>query len=124
MSSGSGSAQRSPYFNSSGEQKRRDRRGYRRSLSPSDLVPTRMTGTTSTEIHGPRTNIRASQDYSLKALPPLPAYLSEEESPLNRNGQITQTTTVEQEYYQDIPRLHLRDSFRNSFARGSILKPW
>jgi hypothetical protein len=33
---------------------------------------------------------------------------------------ILQTLTVAHEY-EDVPRMHLRDNFRNSFTRGSIL---
>jgi hypothetical protein len=107
------------YYSSNSVQKHRDRRGYRRSLSPSDLVPTRMTCTTSTQIQGPERSIRPSQDYSLKSLPPI--IVTDEDDTLLEPGRIMQTTTLQQEYYEGVPRLHLRNSFRNSFTRGSIL---
>jgi hypothetical protein len=116
---GSGPAPPSPYYPSNSVQKRRDRRGYRRSLSPAELVPTRMTGTTSTQIQGPEGIIRPSQDYSLKPLPPI-IVTDEDDAPLEP-GRIMQTTTVQQEYYEGVPRLQLRNSFRNSFTRGSII---
>lgn len=110
------------YYQSSSEQKRKDRRGYRRSLSPSDLVPTEV-GTTSVEIFGPRKN-------GDTAVPPLPEItITEPESAATSSGQalqtvtsgqILQTVTVEHEY-EHAPCLQLRDSFRNSFTRGSIL---
>jgi hypothetical protein len=115
----SGPALPSPYYPSISAQKRRDRRGYRRSLSPSDLVPTRMTCTTSTQIQGPERSMRPSQDYSLKSLPPI--IVTDEDGALLEPGRIMQTTTLQQEYYEGVPRLQLRNSFRNSFTRGSIL---
>lgn len=109
------------YYPSNSEPKRRYRRGYRRSLSPSDLVPTEVVGTRSTEIFGPRPLPRDGMD-------PVPMIsISGPDFESAPEGQImqTQTVTVEQEYealpvYDVPPRLQLRDSFRNSFMRGSI----
>jgi hypothetical protein len=102
------------YYQSNSEQKRKDRRGYRRSLSPSDLVPTEVVGTTSIEIFGPRKD-------SESAILPLPEITITEPEPASTpSGQILQTVTVEHEY-EHAPRLQLRDSFRNSFTRGTIL---
>jgi hypothetical protein len=63
--------------------------------------------------------MRPSQDYSLKSLPPI--IVTDEDGTLLEPGRIMQTTTVQQEYYEGVPRLQLRNSFRNSFTRGSIL---
>lgn len=100
------------YSLSSSNQKRKDRRGYRRSLSPSDLVPTDLSGTTSTEIYGPK-----RVEYQDMVTPS--TIVVAEESPTPQ-GHIMQTFTVEQEI-EHAPRLHFRDSFRNSLTRGSIL---
>lgn len=125
------------YSGTHSDKRFRHRRGYRRSLSPSDLVPTKLVGTTSTEVRGPdprhpdygymETEYRdtvlmpdinvtsASQESegkdTLTALPPLPN---------GRESGITRTFAVDQEI-EEAPRLYLRDSFRYSFARGSIL---
>jgi hypothetical protein len=113
------------YYPSISEQKRKDRRGYRRSLSPSDLVPSQRGGVTSIEIHGPRQTKQASAPSTnhTGGMITLPSIVIEEEDIdyiQTPDGHILQTTTVQQEY-EHAPRLHLRDSFRNSFARGSIL---
>ncbi|XPS69423.1 hypothetical protein M3J07_001684 [Ascochyta lentis] len=107
------------YYPSISEQKRKDRRGYRRSLSPSDLVPTQRGGTTSTEIHGPKPLTAQSTNHEGMII--LPSFVIEEEDYMQTpDGHILQTTTVQHEY-EPAPRLHLRDSLRNSFTRGSIL---
>ncbi|KAJ4324297.1 hypothetical protein N0V94_001355 [Neodidymelliopsis sp. IMI 364377] len=108
------------YYPSNSEQKRKDRRGYRRSLSPSDLVPTQRSGVTSTEIHGPKSSTVQSTNY--QGMITLPSIVIEEEDHANYapDGRILQTTTVQQKY-EAPPRLHLRDSLRDSFTRGSIL---
>lgn len=103
---------RTPY-NLKSEPRMKDRRGYRRSLSPSDLIPTKLSGTTSTEICGP-----SRMEYQDMVIPPQIVVTDETTPTLGRN--IMQTVTVEQEI-ESAPRLHLRDSFRNSFTRGSIL---
>ncbi|KAJ4381705.1 hypothetical protein N0V86_003069 [Didymella sp. IMI 355093] len=113
------------YYPSISEQKRKDRRGYRRSLSPSDLVPSQRGGVTSIEIHGPRQTKQASAPSTnhTGGMITLPSIVIEEDDMdhiQTPDGHILQTTTVQQEY-EPAPRLHLRDSFRNSFARGSIL---
>jgi hypothetical protein len=111
---------RRTYYSPSSGQKRKDRRGYRRSLSPSDLVPTEYNGTTSTEIYGPRK--RANED--INTLPDIVVTEPEMELGSTTRGQILQTVTVEHEheYYEAPPRLpELRHSLRNSFTRGSIL---
>ncbi|CAO2655567.1 Nn.00g043700.m01.CDS01 [Neocucurbitaria sp. VM-36] len=97
---------------STSNQKRKDRRGYRRSLSPSDLVPTDPSGTTSTAIYGPK----RVQHQNMVA----PSTIVVTEDRPTPDGHIMQTFTFEQEI-ESAPRLHLRDSFRNSFTRGSIL---
>ncbi|OAL53642.1 hypothetical protein IQ07DRAFT_314914 [Pyrenochaeta sp. DS3sAY3a] len=103
---------RTPY-NFKSEPRMKDRRGYRRSLSPSDLIPTKLSGTTSTEICGPN-----RMEYQDMVIPPQIVVTDETTPTLGRN--IMQTVTVEQEI-ESAPRLHLRDSLRNSFTRGSIL---
>ena len=109
------------YCPSTSEQKRKDRRGYRRSLSSSDLVPTQRGGVTSTEIHGPKPSTTQTATY--EGMITLPSIVIEEEDidhiQTPPDGHILQTTTVQQEY-EPAPRLYLRDSFRNSFTRGSI----
>lgn len=103
------------------EQKRKDRRGYRRNLGSSDLVPTQHGGVTSTEIHESKASTTQTTTY--EGMITLPSMIIEEEEIdyiQTPDGHILQTTTVQQEY-ESAPRLHLRDSFRNSFARGSIL---
>lgn len=107
------------------EQKRKDRRGYRRSLSPTDLVPTQRGGINSIEIHGPRQSKQASAQPTnhTGGMMTLPSIVIEEEDIdhiQTSDGHILQTTTVQQAY-EPAPRLHLRDSLRTSFARGSIL---
>jgi hypothetical protein len=106
-------------FRGTGEPKKRDRRGYRRSLSPSDLVPDARGSGCSTEIQGPKTNHSTLYDRMIT----LPSMLVEEEEDhiqTQPEGYILQTTTVQQ-HIELPPRLHLRDSLKNSFARGSIL---
>lgn len=107
------------YYPSISERRRKDRRGYRRSLSPSDLVLTQRGGTTSTEIHGPKSTSVQSTNY--EGMITLPSIVVEEEDFAQLpDGHILQTTTVQQEF-EPAPRLKLRDSLRNSFTRGSIL---
>ncbi|KAH7384567.1 hypothetical protein BKA66DRAFT_569817 [Pyrenochaeta sp. MPI-SDFR-AT-0127] len=108
------------YHPSKSEQKRRDRRGYRRSLSPSDLIPTELGGTTSTEITGPKRMEYWHPEFQDVVM--LPGIIVTDDTP-TPEGQIMQTVTVEQEIETTPPRLHFRDSFRNSFTRGSILSP-
>jgi hypothetical protein len=111
------------YYQSNSDQKKRDRKGYRRSLSPSDLVPTEVVGTTSIEIFSTRKNGDAEDPPPVPALPEItitdtePGPTTTTTAPSN---QILQTVTVEHDY-ESAPRLHLRDSFRNSFTRGTIL---
>lgn len=112
------------YYPNTNEQKRKDRRGYRRSLSPSDLVPSQRGGVTSTEIQGPKSSTAQTTNY--EGMITLPSIVIEEEDYVQTQpgGFILQTTTVQHEYqheYETPPRVHLRDSFKNSFARGSIL---
>ncbi|KAH6633241.1 hypothetical protein C7974DRAFT_168024 [Boeremia exigua] len=112
--------QSNTYYPSISGQKRKDRRGYRRSLSPSDLVPTERGGVTSTEIKGPTT-----QSTNHEGMITLPSIVIEEEDYVQTQpeGYILQTTTVRQDFDDPAPRLHLRDSLRNSFTRGTILSP-
>ncbi|KAH3993627.1 hypothetical protein HBI56_215390 [Parastagonospora nodorum] len=102
------------YYQSNSDQKRKDRRGYRRSSSPSDLVPTEAVGTTSFEIFGTRKGPE-TRDLSLPEIT-----ITAPEPELTPSGQIRQTVTVEQDY-ESAPRLQLRESFRHSFTRGTIL---
>ena len=105
------------YYPSNSDNKRKDRRGYRRDLSPSDLVPTEAGhGTTSIEIFGPKKCGRESETPP----PDLFITLPEAEPETAPDGQILQTVTFEQEFERP-PRVQLRDSFRNSFARGTLL---
>jgi hypothetical protein len=102
------------YLPSNSGQKRKDRRGYRRSLSPSDLVPTERNCTT-TEIFGPQKELSAWKY-------PTPTFTvtgTGTELELAPN-EIMQTVTVDQAFERP-PQLELRKSFRNSFTRGSIL---
>ncbi|KAB2109538.1 hypothetical protein AG0111_0g1339 [Alternaria gaisen] len=102
------------YYPSVIDRKRKDRRGYRRSLSPSDLVPTEHGGMTSIQIHGP-------EDIDLENnIPPPKIVVTDADLPQPPEGQIVHTVSVQQEY-EGPPKLHLRDSLRNSFTRGSIL---
>ncbi|KAF1923182.1 uncharacterized protein M421DRAFT_104644 [Didymella exigua CBS 183.55] len=110
------------YYPSTSEQKRKDRRDYRRSISPSDLIPTQQGGGTSTEIHGPNRTTAQSTNLTERMIT-LPSIVIEEDDIdhiQTPDGHILQTTTVQQKY-EPAPRLHLRDSFTNSFTRGSIL---
>ncbi|KAF1363172.1 hypothetical protein EJ07DRAFT_163073 [Lizonia empirigonia] len=89
------------YYPSTSELKRKDRRGYRR------------------KIHGPKPSTVQSSNH--EGMLTLPSIVIEEEDYIQTpEGQILQTTTVQQKY-ESAPRLHLRDSLRNSFTRGSIL---
>jgi hypothetical protein len=101
------------YYPSNSGQKRKDRRGYRRSLSPSDLIPTEVAGTRSTEIYGPS---KFGEDVPLPDIT-----ITKPDSGPAPDGQILQTVTVEHEYFERAPRLQLRDSFRNSFTRPTML---
>jgi hypothetical protein len=103
------------YYPSNSDQKRKDRRGYRRSISPSDLIPTEVVGTTSIEIYSTR-KYREAENITI----PPEIIITEPEIGSAPDGQILQTVTVEHDH-EHPPRLHLRDSFRNSFARGTIL---
>lgn len=100
------------YDPSCSDRGRRDRRGYRRSLSPSALVDTEIGGTNSIEISGPK----RAMCYDMVVPPKI--VISEEIS--TPDGRTMQTNTVEQDF-EEPPRLQLRNSFRNSFTRGSIL---
>jgi hypothetical protein len=107
------------YYPSDSGQKRARRRGYRRSISPSDLVPTELRSTRSTEIYGAQPIYQDMVIRSSTASTPLP----EKSAP---SGHIMQTTTFEQTTIDEEipsmpPRLSLRYSFRDSFGRGSIL---
>jgi hypothetical protein len=124
MGSTSAPGHNQTYYPSISERKKRDRRGYRRSLSPSDLVPTQRGGVTSIEIYEPKPTTVQSANY--EGMVTLPSIVVEKESYRDHiqffNRHIPQTTTVQQVYLHDeIPRIHLRDSFRNSFTKGSIL---
>ncbi|KAF2830844.1 hypothetical protein CC86DRAFT_434790 [Ophiobolus disseminans] len=104
--------QRSPtYYHSNSGQKRKDRRGYRRSLSPSDLEPTERHHT---EVLGTRNELDILAD------DPLPNNTTEPELKLAPTEHNPQAPKDEHEVELP-PRLDLRDSFRNSFARGTLL---
>jgi hypothetical protein len=110
------------YYPSDGSvRKRKHRRGYRRSLSPSDLVPTLPGNMTTIQIHGP-------EDIDLEDnLTPPKIVVTDADVPETPEGQIIHTVTVQQQYEGTAklpdapPKLQLRDSLRNSFTRGSIL---
>jgi hypothetical protein len=99
------------YYPSSSVPRRKDRRGYRRSLSPSDLVPTEHD---QTEILGTR---KEANDW---VNGPPTISVTEPEVELAPSKRSTQTVTDHQEHELP-PRLELRNSFRDSFARGSII---
>jgi hypothetical protein len=101
------------YYPSRCERRRKDPRGYRRSLSPSDLVPTGTYCTTSTEIFGPKKEEREAHATT-------PTIVLTEPEPDMVSNEIMQTVTVNQAF-EHPPRLELRDSLRNSFTRGTIL---
>merc|ERR1712029_623623 len=101
------------------EPKKRDRRGYRRSLSPSDLVPPARGSGCSTEIQGPKANHATLYDRMI-TLPSMVVEEQEDDVHTQPDGYILQTVTVQQ-HVELPPRLHLRDSLMSSFARGSIL---
>lgn len=110
------------YYPPVSDQKQKDRRGYRRTLSPSDLVPTQRCGVTSIEIHGPKQSASQSAN-TTGGMITLPSIFVDEEDMdhiQTPDGHILQTTVVQHEY-EPAPRVHLRDSLRNSFTRGSIL---
>lgn len=110
------------FYPSNSGQKRKDRRGYRRSLSPSDLIPTHRGRGSSTEIKGPIHMTAQSTNHEGPMIT-LPSVFIEEEDHVQTQpeGYILQTTTLQQDIEEPAPRLYLRDSFRNSFTRGSIL---
>jgi hypothetical protein len=102
------------YYPSNSGGKRRNRRGYRRSLSPSDLVPTELGNLTTFQIHGP-------QEIDLESnMSPPKIVVTDADVPETPEGQIVHTVTVQQEY-EGPPKLQLRESLRHSFTRGSIL---
>ncbi|KAI4908371.1 hypothetical protein J4E90_008996 [Alternaria incomplexa] len=112
---------RNYYPSEEGGRKRKHRRGYRRSLSPSDLVPTIPGNMTTIQIHGPH-------DIDLEEnLSPPKIVVTDDDVPETPEGQIIHTVTVQQQYEgparlpEAPPRLQLRDSLRHSFTRGSIL---
>lgn len=92
-------------------QNRKARRGYRRSLSPSDLVPTEL-GTTKSHIVGPGGIEFEDIVGSPKTVNDHEALYPPEE------GQIIQTVSVHQQS-EGPPKIELRNSFRNSFNKGS-----
>lgn len=104
---------RSPTYSSDREQRqrRRDHRGYRRSLSPSDLVPT--------ERHHTE-RLETSKEVDVWTITPPTATINEPLSELELTPRELIMRSSPEEY-QPPPRIELRDSFRNSFARGSIL---
>ncbi|KAL5377372.1 hypothetical protein DPSP01_009869 [Paraphaeosphaeria sporulosa] len=91
----------------------RNRRGFRRSLEASDLTPDE--GSTFTTITGPKQHPRKMSWPQLSR--PLSVPTMELEKMV---GGIQHSTVVEQEI-EGPPRLHLRDSLRNSFTHGTIL---
>jgi len=101
------------YYPSNSGPRGRDRRGYRRSLSPSALVPTERNRT---EV----LDIRKEVEFTVN-IPPTPTIIvTEPDYELTRKEPINQSMEDSQED-RPPPRLELRDSFRNSFTRGSIL---
>jgi len=90
-------------------QKRNRRRGYSNSIEAHDLVPT--SGSTSTTISGPNQSKKFwIGNRSLDAM---------EATNAEPTG-IQQSVVVRQEITGP-PRLHLRESLRHSFTRGTVL---
>jgi hypothetical protein len=83
------------YYSPNSERKKKDRHGYRRSLSPSDLLPTEVGGTTSTQIRGPHDMGYVDTEYPPKIV------VTDTDSPWIPKGHIMQTMTVEQAFEQE-----------------------
>jgi hypothetical protein len=105
------------YYHSNNGRRRKYRRGFRRSLSPSDLIPTELVDRTSTQIRGP-----FYVDHEETVFPSKIVVTDTGDEPYTPDGHIRQTVTVKQQY-EGPPKLQLRDSLRNSFTRGSIFSP-
>lgn len=85
------------YCLSNSEKKRKDRRGYRRSFGPPDLVPTQRSGVTWTEIEGPKPTTVLSTN--CEGMVTLPSVIVDQEDYIQTpDGRILQTTTLQQEY--------------------------
>ncbi|KAF2130375.1 hypothetical protein P153DRAFT_314200 [Dothidotthia symphoricarpi CBS 119687] len=111
-------AGRAPH-RASGPPNRQDRRGYRRSLSPSDLIPTEHTGTTTTKIYAQQDKHDAMPDADATVFDDMSSMKNSvaksSEAHLSNDRHIKQTITVEHAY-EDPARPRLQDSFRNSFG--------
>lgn len=97
------------YYSSNSGQRRKGRRGYRRSLSPSDLVPTERNHTEA---------LGTSKEVDIWVHPASTNTATEPELELTTQGPIVQSSDPDYNF-EPPPHLELRDSFRNSF--GSIL---
>ncbi|KAF1833693.1 hypothetical protein BDW02DRAFT_372147 [Decorospora gaudefroyi] len=102
------------YYPSYSERKRNGRRGYRRSLSPSDLVLTELGTSRSVQICGPH-----DTDYVNTVFPPK-IVVTDTDASSTPEGHIIPNLTMDQQY-EGPPKLQLRDSFRNSFTGGAML---
>lgn len=112
-----------PYNSEKSRKNRNARRGYRRSLSPSDLVPT--------ELGTMKSHIAAGQGAAdIEDTIGSPRLVAGDEAALSplEEGQIMQTVSVHQQSEcprneslrnEGPPRLELRSSFRNSFTHAS-----
>ncbi|RMZ74533.1 integral membrane [Pyrenophora seminiperda CCB06] len=104
---------RSPaYYPSDSDRRRKFRRGHRRSLSPSDLIPTELGHVTSTQNQRPIYVDLESHS------PPPNAVVAGIDVP---NDEIIPAVAVPKS--AEPPKLHLRDSLRHSFTRDGILSP-
>ncbi|CAA9956623.1 hypothetical protein PTMSG1_00231 [Pyrenophora teres f. maculata] len=101
------------YYPSDSNRRRQYRRGHRRSLSPSYLIPTELGDVTSIKSQGHH-DIDI-EDYS----PPPNVFVAGLDMP-----EIEPISAVEIQYpVEGPPRLHLRNSLRHSFTMDTILCP-
>ncbi|KAL7770288.1 hypothetical protein CFE70_000221 [Pyrenophora teres f. teres 0-1] len=101
------------YYPSDSNRRRQYRRGHRRSLSPSYLMPTELGDVTSIKSQGHH-DIDI-EDYS----PPPNVFVAGLDMP-----EIEPISAVEFQYpVEGPPRLHLRNSLRHSFTMDTILCP-
>ena len=101
------------YYPSDSNRGRKFRRGHRRSLSPSYLIPTELGDVTSTPIEG-------SHDVDLESQSP-------QSNAVVVGIDVPEVEVIPIVAVQDPsrgpPKLHLRESLRHSFTRDSILSP-
>ncbi|KAI8935515.1 hypothetical protein NX059_008086 [Plenodomus lindquistii] len=114
------------YYPSDNNKRRKDRRGYRRSLSPSELFPTEVNGTILTEICEPRWTTSQDMD-SLPKITVSDATVTETVSDTDAPGGHNEQTVIwgqnchQSRTPKNPPKLILRNSLGNSFTRESIL---